>query len=82
MDSSKNVQAPPQAAYFLWYCDKVYIVSQTGSMLSSVFSRSDCQLTIKPLSIGLKMTMYSYKWIWLTVVELSITRHHKWLFNT
>jgi len=22
MDSSTNVQAPPQAAYFLWYCDK------------------------------------------------------------
>jgi len=24
MDSSTNIQAPPQAAYFLWSCDKVY----------------------------------------------------------
>jgi len=24
MDSSTNVQAPPQAAYFHWSCDKVY----------------------------------------------------------
>ena len=24
------------------------------------------------LAIGLKLTMYSYKWSWLTVVELSI----------
>ena len=24
MDSSTNFQAPPQAAYFLWSCDKVY----------------------------------------------------------
>jgi len=24
MDSSTNFEAPPQAAYFLWYCDKVY----------------------------------------------------------
>jgi len=24
MDGSTSFQAPPQAAYFLWYCDKVY----------------------------------------------------------
>jgi len=24
MDSSENFQAPAQAAYFLWSCDKVY----------------------------------------------------------
>jgi len=24
MDSSNKFQAPPQAAYFLWSCDKVY----------------------------------------------------------
>ena len=50
------------------------ITWQTGSTLSIVYTRSDCHLTIYPLSIGLKLTMHCYKWSWLTVVELSIGR--------
>ena len=34
--------------------------------------RSDCHLTIYPESIGIILTMYRHKWLWLTVVELSI----------
>ena len=44
MNSSTNFQAPPQAAYFLWYCDKVYHKQEVCFLLS--FLWSDCQLTI------------------------------------
>ena len=47
-------------------------LSQTRSMLSIVYTRSDCHLTIYPLSIWIKFAMYCYKWLWLTVVELSV----------
>ena len=42
---------------------------------SIVYARSDCHLTIKlyHLSIGFQVTMYCYKWSWLTAVELSIS---------
>ena len=43
LDIFTNFQAPPHAAYFFILC---YGLSQTGSMLSFVCSRSDCQLTI------------------------------------
>jgi len=47
-------------------------LSQTGSMLSFVFSPSDCHLTIQSQIIGLKLTMHWYKSLWLTAADLSI----------
>jgi len=40
--------------------------------LSFVFSRLDCHLITQFKHIGLKLTMYCYRWSWLTVVEWSI----------
>jgi len=42
--------------------------------MSFVFSRSDCHLTI----IEIKLTMYCYKWSWMTVGELSC-RGRPWI---
>ena len=33
MDSSTNFQAPPQVAYFLWSCDKVYYKQEVCFLL-------------------------------------------------
>jgi len=33
MDSSTHFQAPPQAAYFLWSCDKVYHKQEVSHLL-------------------------------------------------
>ena len=42
MDSSTNVQAPPQAAYFF----DLVIRFITNRKYAFLFSRSDCQLTL------------------------------------
>ena len=38
-------------------------------MVSIEYIMSDCHLTIYPSCIGLKLTMYCYKWPWLTDVN-------------
>ena len=58
MDSSTIFQALPQAAYFLWSCDKVYHKQEICFLL---YMRI---VSWQYNPIGLKMTMYSYKWLW------------------
>jgi len=71
MDSSTNFQALPQAAYFLWSCDKVYHKQEVCFLL--YFLGQIVSWQYNP-NFGLKLTMYSYKWSWLSVVELSIDK--------
>jgi len=70
MDSSTIFQAPPKAAYFLWSCDKVYHKQEVCFLL--YFLGQIVSWRYNPKLFGLKLTMYSYKWSWLTVVELII----------
>jgi len=74
MNNSTNVQTPPQAAYFLWSCDKVYHKQEVCFLL--YFLGQIVSWQYNPNLFGLNLTMYSYKWSWLTVMELSIVDKH------
>jgi len=65
MHSSPNSNLLP-FLYFSFVSVIRYFTNLTGSTLSFVFTRSDCHLTNKTLVQGLKLTMYCYKWSWLT----------------
>jgi len=70
MDSSTICQAPPQAAYFLWICDNVYHKQDVCFPL--YFLGQTVSWQYNPNLLELKLTMYRYKWFWLTIVEMSI----------
>ena len=66
MHCSAKLLSPPLS--ILFFCLKSFT---TNRKYSFVFTKSECHLTIKTLILGLKWTMFCYKWSRLTVGERS-----------
>jgi len=75
-------QAPPNAVDFLWFCEEWRLVKGSFFCVLHVsFSPDNITLYL----FGLKLTMYCYKWSWLTVANLSIAiyfKGYKYVFVT
>ena len=61
MHRSANFQALPNPVDYLWSCEGVFLVCFLGQIVTWQYNHN-----------LLKLTMYCYKWSWLTVGELSI----------